>query len=1469
MACNSNAELEKDNESLKPTGISSKSCNSQKQLLSDSISATSKQNGEQAGCEDEQMSEQDASERRKRVIKDLKTNSTLPSTLQRPAEELPRRNFQIPRKIKERKGLFQNLPPESREFEELVKLFSSFYLETNSRGSFTYAKARLIHSELLEKEFIEKKRELKQNGRTDAELEESYGFLLPDKDKVQTICEKGLSVGHSRVSTLGSPAKGVYLSRYSDLLQMNPFEPGTTGDIIVFKIMKGKLKTIYENAPKNALDPSQKFDCHVSKNTSKVGSLYSYRAFEHTQQYLYEFAFEELKARPRHVCPYAVLSFRYKGKETIASLNRLNSPMNDGNRVRRRYTVWSGTLVNKGEELFQISIRSSNLPLLPFRLPDKLDFSTAMQLDAVKREIPSWDTFYGKREVVKCGKYCSLFEVVSKSKPGNQNLAGLLQKLERDKIVLVKPLVDKGFLFLLSSAQMQITNERKSRMEKGLHALFIFQDPRLVTTLSSTCTAPPARDPNVDAVLRPLEPFMPALHYALMHLRSHPRKDKNLSPLWPAVERQVLDYLSKQRGRGTPQAFRLPDYRQHLDERAGSPSGPRPWVNTDSLRAYLHDPATYQLPTTKFQGMLSADGQDHQRRRPPTATAGAAPGLVVSPAPSPAGTSEDRSPASDLGGPDRQALGHGPRAAQSNGGSQRAPLRAPLGVGGGSGGGAQYKREMMEKLLRVIHMHKRTLAGGREGEEEGWDAAGRKRRLEDGGGAQASKYLRTNMLSNGEPGRVPNSEEAGLEEGQSLSLSMMMDSIGMCDTDLRERVGQNESITETHRLFNLVMSTIMAHGASGEEVAAETLELVGAEGLGLDPARTEATDLDLRARVKEEEQPTQDYLEDQMACSMSSMDVCSPASTSEPLLQQPSCLLDASDPWRHTEQGPLPVPEHSPYGVDGHRKATGQSVDTILHEEFQCLSSHIKHLMDCKNIYYVSQPPSQRTDPHLLRLSSTFSSFVSHHVNPPPVQPYISTLREQMGSLIGRPRFAPRPHTAPAVKVEHPAPVTVSASAPTAFTPAPAFAPGPVTVTSVSTLAQTPVHPPVDALCLTSAAHAVVAPSHHPPSAPVSVSPWGLTPVCSAPIALAVSMAATAAPPAVAPAPPVAPAPKKAAPAPSKFRMGTIKDPCKPPTVSPEKAERIADVKSTVSTPAEVHVSSPSMAAPASDPTPANPRDSTSAANSLISKILSLVELVQNNTMKFYIYVTGEDSENRLCTEIKEYLKSFGNVECNPQSFLENNNCLDKFLVYIQNEDIAMHVHKIPGLVLLKKLPSVSFAGVDSLDDVKNGTYNEIFVSGGLIVSDELILNSDLMTLDKLQRLLRFLEDHGSLWQWKVHCKTQKKLKELSRLNSDTMNMLNLLTSYQKKHLVEFLHYHDCDAPTRTAPDLDCLIKMQANNTRHRHIIFLTERKQEMFPHFSSHGILIASIEDLLDNFTSIISFRLPKIEPPAPPPAD
>ena len=64
---------------------------------------------------------------------------------------------------------------------------------------------------------------------------------------------------------------------------------------------------------------------------------------------------------------------------------------------------------------------------------------------------------------------------------------------------------------------------------------------------------------------------------------------------------------------------------------------------------------------------------------------------------------------------------------------------------------------------------------------------------------------------------------------------------------------------------------------------------------------------------------------------------------------------------------------------------------------------------------------------------------------------------------------------------------------------------------------------------------------------------------------------------------------------------------------------------------------------------------------------------------------------------------------------------------------------QIPALVSLKKLPSVSFAGVDTLDDVKNHTYNELFVSGGFMVSDEFVLNPDLITQGKFSFSLQDL----------------------------------------------------------------------------------------------------------------------------------
>lgn len=125
-----------------------------------------------------------------------------------------------------------------------------------------------------------------------------------------------LDYNHELLIVFGSRyffvSAGVYLSKYSDLLQINPFEVGSYGDMIVFKVMRvrlkfcchspsclisfpsqtsssslcvsqGRVKHIHENMPKNAIEPSPKFDSHLSKSASRVTSLLSYRAFELTQ----------------------------------------------------------------------------------------------------------------------------------------------------------------------------------------------------------------------------------------------------------------------------------------------------------------------------------------------------------------------------------------------------------------------------------------------------------------------------------------------------------------------------------------------------------------------------------------------------------------------------------------------------------------------------------------------------------------------------------------------------------------------------------------------------------------------------------------------------------------------------------------------------------------------------------------------------------------------------------------------------------------------------------------------------------------------------------------------------------------------------------------------------------------------------------------------------------------------------------
>ncbi len=224
-----------------------------------------------------------------------------------------------------------------------------------------------------------------------------------------------------------------------------------------------------------------------------------------------------------------------------------------------------------------------------------------------------------------------------------------------------------------------------------------------------------------DPISHQLENFIPALHHGLNKLRANPPKE-----LAGGLKHQVLDYLN-QKEQGVIRPFHVVDYRQTLDDRTNQHQAPRPKNMDVALNSYIYSSGQFQLPVEALQQGLMDSQQGTS---------------------SPPAGAEEYSPVSDYGGSDRQAAGSSTiGVSQSNGGAQRAQ--------------GEYNKEKMEKLLKLIQLHKQTL-GKEEGSgserEEDWDAAGLKRRLERDGPGGVSKYLRTSLL-NGEPGRgksVPN-----------------------------------------------------------------------------------------------------------------------------------------------------------------------------------------------------------------------------------------------------------------------------------------------------------------------------------------------------------------------------------------------------------------------------------------------------------------------------------------------------------------------------------------------------------------------------------------------------------------------------------------------------------------------------------------------------------------------------------------
>ncbi|XP_063020748.1 protein TASOR isoform X3 [Melospiza melodia melodia] len=1325
-----------------------------------------------------------------------------------------RKNFQIPRKSREKKALFQPVLPESREFEEIINILHSSYLDPSSVSSFKYKRASLVQSELLEKEFTEKRRELKRDGRPEKELSDSYAFLMVDRCQIQSICEKGLQVGHSKLSVLGSPSMGVYISKYADLLQPNPLESGATGDVIVFKIIKGRMKSIYdytgmkamESAAKSMLDPTPNHECHISKNAGKVTSLLAYRAYELTQYYFYEYGFDEIRQRPRHVCPYAVVSFAYKddmvqGPKFVPP-SRANTFHADRSTEKPNVTLWRGQLWNKGKLVCHVSLKSAARSFLPCKLSEKLEVENVVSIDDLKKKIsPALflkETYQERKEVWKNGMYCSLYEVVEKSRSGS-HLEGLLQKLEKEKLVLVKPLVDRGFLILLSPWQMMSPYDHQTGRSRVLHALFLFPESRGVVG-SAQKNGPYGTQKNSytmsshkkKEIVPEFTKLVQSLNFALYPARKHSGGDYNA-----VVEKYIYEYFRKlYHGPGRAREFILREYSPALDDKRFLHPGPRYKGHLKTcLQNYVFSCESYQLPVCRARELLD-------RNRKP----------------------QRFSPSSEY-----EAKKRVPRSGDDD-------------------------TERLKDLINLIQCRKKNV-GGDSDFEDPRIRSGLKRKLEEQS-ENLQKYLKMSDSSENmchcEGGRsldsphyvFPVNPEHGGHEGDLRQdvpdaaadpeglVRAVLETLGPpshWDPALLQAVTQalgTEEMQEDVRQ-KYEYESIPAQDRDGHELPAPAQADSAPFKDPQSPAvlETDAPCLpypvDVSLQLPPNEAPLEHTLHLQDTGTGSTFEGCSPC-PSAPIehgyLRQPPCSNNVGEVGMHWKlipitglKSPEEPPEYlpptdalpndprvvnrqrnsdyqlpcSPFSdtqkgtaEDGHytgqvekledqyeltdqpftaKHSISAVIETALLEEYKLFARKIKEILQQKNIPYVSDmsTPVLSAQERMMRLSEHICLQASEIS----VQEYVESLIEKLDSVILASSCVKQP---PAVYGSPGALEAMSSTAPDSGTALPEPLP-------CNHLGEE-LPPGKD-----TASRGKAQPEEQTAGGDLRGTP------------------------------------EKTQKSPKNLNIST----------QPDFSDLISKLKPE-----------------------------------LFTGFVQIMENVQKNRIQFYIH---EEEESVLCREIKEYLRKLGNTECHPEEFLRRGDNSEKLLIIIQNEDIANLIHKIPGLVTLKRFSCVSFAGVDSLNDVKNRTYHDLFVSGGFVVSDESVLNPESITTDKLKQFLTFLEDLNTpdgKWQWKVHCKIQKKLKELGRMNANALNLLTLLNTYQKKNLVEILSYHNCDSQTRNAPELECLIRLQAQNIQQRHVVFLTEKNLKTLSSYVDNGIVVAAVDDFMHNFKNLVGFH-------------
>nr|XP_046251192.1 uncharacterized protein tasor2 isoform X2 [Scatophagus argus] len=493
--------------------------------------------------------------------------------------------------------------------KNILASLKSAYLYEESKQCFRYKSAVLIKNPVLENKYCAFRAKKREAGYSEDELKESYGFLLfDDVNKANALGETGVLTGNSTCTTLGDPSNGVYISMYSDCLDLNRWYHGKSGYIAIIRLTKGRVKKVLENYTQNFTTPTEGFDCHVSEQLSSVSAkTSSFLAFERTQYYMYELLDDgsnETDRSPSAACPFAIVSFSYT--DTKATLVAPQEKSKEKELVCH-YIPWRGQL-QIGPYYYNVELRTTAGALIPAELPPVVKVEQAISMIDLRQLLPKTVFETGlSGEVFLDGLYCSLCELFLSEAEQTSSFSLVLREIKDKDVALTVLLNDGGFLILLHSCNFLTFDGTGSSATEVLQGIFVFPDSRVIrrdTKLGQ-------RKPGISSeILR----VLPILSYAEGEVEK--KTTDPCEELCEVLVQHMQNYaalispglaLSPTRDLSIfPDQYDVPDAHKHLYT---SPE----WTNRawQNVRSYLSKPVSFQLPVSKASEILSA-GQEER-----------------------------------------------------------------------------------------------------------------------------------------------------------------------------------------------------------------------------------------------------------------------------------------------------------------------------------------------------------------------------------------------------------------------------------------------------------------------------------------------------------------------------------------------------------------------------------------------------------------------------------------------------------------------------------------------------------------------------------------------------------------------------------------------------------------------------------------------------------------------------------------